>query len=192
MNNIQDLVDAIRQVMPEVVDEWNTTKLEQFEQLFGQSFENFFQGKQTQEKTKLIAPIIDSVFARRVQTRLPNFLLAEGKGQDYMFNHVPIESKITFGQGDSWTGNGYAKTPWHLLMRFELLNTGEMTHHFAMITDLAACQSQWTAPGTTSNFSTLRFSIQDFDNLIPITGTISNLTQTGRNGKYVRAILTEA
>ena len=185
---MNDLINALQQVLPAVVKEWNEVKLQQFEQLFGQTFEKFFEGRQTQEKTKLVAPILDSVIARYLKEELPNFDVAEGKGQDYLYNNIPIESKITFGQGDSWTGNGYAKTPWHMLMRFEVLDNGTITRHFAMMVDMSTCKSQWTAPGTTSNFSTLKFVTEDYDNLIVATGSISRLTNTGKAGKYVRAI----
>ena len=50
---MENLVTAIRAVTPEVVTEWNTVKLPLFEQLVGQSFEQYFQGRQTQEKTKI-------------------------------------------------------------------------------------------------------------------------------------------
>lgn len=186
---MQTLSDAIQQVLPEVVQEWNTIKLPLFESLVEQSFEKYFEGRQTQEKTKMVAPILDSIFARRMQAIIPEFVVAEGKGQDYVYGAIPFESKITFGEGDSWTGNGYSKTPWHLLMRFEVAANGIIVKQFAMITDLTTCKSKWTAPGTTSNFSTLRFVVEDQDKLIPVVGAVTNKTKTGRDATYVSPVM---
>lgn len=179
------LVDAIKTVIPEVIQEWNTIKLPLFEQLVEQSFEKYFEGRQTQEKTKMVAPILDSIFARRTQAIIPEWSVSEGKGRDYMYGDIPFECKITFGDGDSWTGNGYSKTPWHLLVRFELTKQGTIISYFAMITDLEKCDSKWTAPGTTSNFSTLKFKVSDIDKLIPIIGKLSNKTKTGKDATYM-------
>jgi hypothetical protein len=186
---MQQLISAIKETIPELVKEWNTTKLAQFESLYEQSFEKYFEGRQTQEKTKLVAPILDSIFARLMKNKLSTFVVAEGKGLDYMYGSIPIESKITFGEGSSWTGNGYSKTPWHLLMRFEVNNAGTIVGQFVMLTDLSKCRSKWTAPGTTSNFSILKFVVEDYDNLIPVVGTITNKTSTGRAGTYVAPVM---
>ena len=186
MNN---LVTAIRAVTPLVVKEWNAVKLPLFEQLVEQSFEQYFQGRQTQEKTKMVAPILDSIFARLIQQILPEWVIAEGKGLDYMYGEIPFECKITFGSGDSWTGNGYSKTPWHLLMRFELDQQGTIIKQFAAIADLLGCVSKWTSPGDTSNFSTLKFRVVDQSRLIPICGEVSNLTRTGKPATYVMPVM---
>jgi hypothetical protein len=74
-------------------------------------------------------------------------------------------------------------------MRFEVTNTGTIIGQFVMLTDLSTCKSKWTAPGTTSNFSTLKFVVEDYDNLIPVVGTITNKTTTGRVGTYVAPIM---
>jgi hypothetical protein len=186
---MNELVEAIKTAIPEVIQEWNTIKLPLFEQLVEQPFEQYFEGRQTQEKTKMVAPILDSIFARRVKAIIPEFIVAEGKGLDYMYGDIPVENKITFGSGDSWTGNGYSKTPWHLLVRFELTEQGTIVSQFAMMTDLSQCNSKWTAPGTTSNFSTLKFKVEDMDKLIPIIGQVSKKTITGRNSTYVRLLM---
>lgn len=187
--NIDNLKSGITAIMPTVVEEWNTVKLPLFESLVEQTFEKFFEGRQTQEKTKMVAPILDSIFARQIKNLLPEFVVAEGKSQDYKYFQTPFESKITFGEGDSWTGNGYKKTPWHLLMRFEVQSNGIITRKFVMIVDMDKCKSKWTAPGTNSNFSTLRFLTEDNQHLIPIVGSVDTLTRTGRPGTYIRPIM---
>jgi hypothetical protein len=186
---MQKLVAAIKIVVPKVVEEWNTVKLPLFELLVEQSFKDYFEGRQTQEKTKMVAPILDSIFARLMKNIIPIFVVSEGKGQDYLYGIIPIESKITFGIGDSWTGNGYSKTPWHLLMRFELNEDGKIIGQFAMITDLSQCVSKWSSPGDKSNFSTLRFKVVDMNNLIGIIGRMSNKTKTGKDSTYVTPLI---
>jgi hypothetical protein len=187
---MQTLVLAIQQILPQVVNEWNTVKLPLFESLVEQSFEKYFEGRQTQEKTKMIAPILDSIFARKINAIIPEFVVSEGKGQDYVYGSVPFESKITFGEGNGWVGNGYSKTPWHLLMRFELTQDGKIVKQFAMIANLDECNSKWDTPGTTSNFSGLKFLAEDHPKLIPIVGSITNKTPSGRkDGKYILPVM---
>jgi hypothetical protein len=183
------LADSIKQVLPAVVKEWNAVKLPLFESLVEQSFADYFKKRLTQEKTKMLAPILDNIFARHMKAVVHNFVVSEGKGQDYSYGSIPMESKITFGIGDSWTGNGYNKTPWHLLMRFELTEHGKIINHFVMITDLSECSSQWTAPGKNSNFSTLKFKIDDLDKLITVIGQVSEKTRTGRKSTYVTTLM---
>ena len=186
---MNQLIDAIKQVMPDMVNEWNTVKLPLFESLVEQNFEQYFGGRQTQEKTKMVAPILDSIFARRMKNILPEFVTAEGKGQDYLYGTIPFESKITFGTGDSWTGNGYIKTPWHLLRRFEVTDQGKIVQQFAMIANLDECKSRWTAPGTTSNFSTLKFVAEDQVKIHTVIGSVIDRTKTGRPAAYLTPIM---
>ena len=175
---MNDLLSAIKTVMPSLVEEWNNKKLAQFEQLVEQKFEQYFEGRQTQEKTKMVAPILDSVFARLMKPILAGFAVDEGKGRDYIWNTIPLESKITFGAGKSWTGNGYAKTPWHILMRFEITDEGVITGYFATLVNLDNCASKWTVPpadkAKTSNFSTLTFLKEDSQHLLPIHGVFTS------------------
>jgi hypothetical protein len=180
---INELSNAIQKILPLVVEEWNTKKLPLFESLVEQSFVDYFAGRQTQEKTKMVAPILDSIFYRYISSILSNFEVAEGKGTDYKWNKVFFESKITFSEGNSWTGNGYTKTPWHILMKFNLTEEGHIVSQFAMLANLDECTSKWTAPGQKSNFSTLAFVVEDIQNLIPIIGTVSDKTSEGRSTK---------
>ena len=53
-NEMQQLISAIKETIPELVKEWNTTKLPAFESLYEQPFEKYFEGRQTQEKTKMV------------------------------------------------------------------------------------------------------------------------------------------
>ena len=182
---IKALIDAIKSSVPNVVTEWNTNKLPQFESLVEQSFRQYFAGRQTQEKTKLVAPILDVIFARLMKTQLTNFEIDEGKGRDYCYGTTPLESKITLGQGAGWVGNGYAKTPWHILMKFDVDEDGRINKMFATLVDLDKCKSKWSTPGDKSNFSGLTFFIEDAPHLMPIIGTVKH------SSKYLKPLLTE-
>lgn len=180
-----ELVEPIRKVIPDVVNEWNNIKLPLFQQLVEQSFEDYFSGRQTQEKTKMIAPILDSIFYRHMRTILPSFSVAEEKGKDYIFNNLPLECKITIMEGYNWTGNGYTKTPWHLLFRFKVESNGIISKKFAMLANLDQCKTRWTEPADSANYSALRFLSEDLNLLIPIIGNVVNTTKTGKPGTYV-------
>ena len=54
---LQKLVDAVKNILPAVIKEWNEIKLIQFETLYEQSFEQYFKNLQTQEKTKRLSSI---------------------------------------------------------------------------------------------------------------------------------------
>ena len=188
---MENLKVAINGILPSVVNEWNTVKLGQFTALYEQSFEDYFKGRKTQEKTKVVSPILDSIFARNLKQVVPTFEVDEGKGRDYCYGDIPIESKITFGNGHGWTGNGYGKTPWHLLMRFNLTETGVITSYFAMLANLDECKSNWTAPGDKSNFSTLQFLVEDKDKLQVVTGSVSDKTKTGKDSTYIKPVMVD-
>jgi hypothetical protein len=74
-------------------------------------------------------------------------------------------------------------------MRFEVAANGTITKQFAAIVDLDQCKSKWTAPGTSSNFSTLKFLVEDQDKIMPVVGAITNKTKSGRDGTYVDMIM---
>ena len=170
MNN--KLKIAIESVIPEMVKEWNEVKLPIFEKLYEQSFSEYFKGRQTQEKTKCVAPCLDSIFARLIEGYIPEFKIDETVGRDYKWGDEGYECKITLGETNGWTGNGYAKTPNHILLRFTMNEDGMITHMFASLVDLNKCESRWTDPTTTSNFSTLSFLKEDVDMINVIIGDI--------------------
>ena len=166
------LQETIAAVIPEMVEEWNTVKLPKFEDLYEQSFAELFKDRQTQEKTKAVAPCLDVVFARLIKKFIPDFEINETVGQDYKWGDVGYECKITFGMGTGWTGNGYTKTSKHMLLRFTLTEDGKITEMFAALADLDECKSRWTDPTINSNFSTLAFVKEDADVLDVIIGDI--------------------
>ena len=172
---INDKLKAnIKKVLPLVVDEWNTTKLPMFEKLIEKSFKEYFEGRQTQEKTKMIAPILDAIFERMVNDLDPTFVADEGKGHDYLHGDLPMECKITCSPSGKWTGNGYAKTPIHILMSFKLEDDGNITDMFCMFANLTDdIESGWgKKTSLTANFVSLRLLSEDIDNFDVVVGEV--------------------
>jgi len=169
---IMILREAIAAVIPELVEEWNTVMLPKLEDMaYGLSFSEIFKDRLTQEKTKVVSPFLDIVFARLIKRYIPDFEVDETVGRDYIWNSEGFECKITFGK-NGWTGNGYAKTPKHILLRFTLTEDGKITEMFAALVDLDECKSRWTDKTTKSNFSTLKFVKEDADVLDVTVGDI--------------------
>jgi hypothetical protein len=175
-----ELFSTIKQILPELCKEWNEKKLPQFESLVEKNFKEYFAGKKTQEKTKMVAPILDVIFARLVNSLLPDFKVDEGVGRDYNYKGTPLESKITFCTGNTWTGNGFFKTPVYILLRFDISDDGIITDMFACSVDLSVCKSAWTIPEASSgsedkkrthNFSGLALLAEDLSKINQITGT---------------------
>jgi len=181
------LIEAIRQSLPAVAQEWNTVKLPLFETLVEKPFAEYFDGKQTQEKTKLMAPVLDVIFARRVASIVPEFVIKEGRGQDYQYGTIPFECKITFGIGNNWNGNGYAKAPWHILLRFDVSETGQITHMFASLVNLDVCISKWKSASKsntkTVNWYHLVFVKEDLGHLTMAVGKIQ------QKSKYLQPVM---
>ena len=168
---MEKLIQAIKDSIPLVIEEWNNKKINHFEILFEHSFEDYFCERETQEKTKIISPIIDTIFARIMSQQIDNFVIDEGKGRDYRWYNIPLENKLTLSTGNSWTGNGYEKTDYHILSKFELNKSGKIISYFSCLVNLKECSSFWSKPHK-SNFSTLKFLNDDFDKIIPIHGNI--------------------
>jgi hypothetical protein len=174
---MKELFSTIKQILPELCKEWNEKKLPQFESLVEQSFREYFKGRKTQEKTKMVAPILDVIFARMVSSLLEGFRVDEGVGRDYIYNGTPLECKITFCSGNTWTGNGFLKTPIYILLRFDISDDGLLTSMFACVVDLSICKSAWTIPEEsvdkkrTHNFSGLALLAEDLTNINQIIGT---------------------
>jgi hypothetical protein len=166
---MEELIKAIYVSIPKVVKEWNAKKLLEFENLYEQTFKEYFNDKQTQEKTKIISPIIDAIFARIMCEQINGFVIDAGRGKDYNWNGIPLESKLTLSSGNSWTGNGYKKTDYHILSKFDFNEYGLIISYFSCLVNLNDCLSKWSKPHM-SNFSTLKFINEDIDKIILIYG----------------------
>ena len=168
--DIELLAKTLREVMPQICDEWNNVSLPLMEKLYRKSFKDIFKNRQTQEKTKAISPIIDEIIAEKIQEKISNFTITEGKGFDYTLNNTEIEWKNSLSDSDSWTGNGYKKTNWHVLCKFIPNEDGIVEEYFACILPYDVVDSNWSDTGN-SNFSSLQLLKSDLDNIIEVSGT---------------------
>ena len=167
---MKELRNTIKEVLPELVDTWNNEKLPLLETVWEQSFKDYFSKRQTQEKTKMVAPVLDVIFSRLMKEKLSGFVVDEGKGRDYDFNGTKIECKITLSVSDSWTGNGYPKTPWHIFFKFEMNEHGKIISSFSTLVNMSKCKSAWSTTGSSANFSSLKFLVEDLEHLDIISG----------------------
>jgi hypothetical protein len=93
-----------------------------------------------------------------------------------VFENISIEGKITLSKDNSWTGNGYKKTNWHLLVKLELDDNGMIRYSFCALVPLDECDSNWTKPTLGSNFSSLKFENRDYQKINIINGMIERKT----------------
>ena len=171
--DIQLVADALQEQLPFIVEEWNTVSLPLMEKLYRKSFKDIFKNRQTQEKTKAISPIIDEIIAEKIQEKVSNFTITEGKGFDYTLNETEIEWKNSLSDSDSWTGNGYRKTNWHVLCKFIPNEDGVIESYFACIIPYDMIESNWSETGN-SNFSSLKLLKDDNLNIIKVAGTLTS------------------
>ena len=171
--DLQDVAPALREQLPSICNEWNTVSLPLMETLYRKSFKKIFENRQTQEKTKAISPIIDEIIAEKIQEKVSNFTITEGKGFDYTLNDTEIEWKNSLSDSDSWTGNGYRKTNWHVLCKFIPNEDGVIESYFACIIPYDMLESNWSETGN-SNFSSLKLLKDDNLKIIKVAGTLSS------------------
>ena len=120
-----------------------------------------------------ISPIIDEIIAEKIQEKVSNLTITEGKGFDYTLNDTEIEWKNSLSNSDSWTGNGYRKTNWHVLCKFIPNEDGVIESYFACIIPYDVIKSNWSETGN-SNFSSLKLLKDDNFNIIKVAGTLTS------------------
>jgi hypothetical protein len=173
-STMDPLINAIREVYLGAINEFNTVKMPLIEEFLGRPIIEEFPDpkKRTAETTKVLARGLDNTFFRHIHAVEPTFIEDESAGRDNLFGAIPIEQKITFGKGDSWTGNGYDKTGWHLLKKFNMSDTGRINGCFIALVNLEECTSRWTDRTLKSNFSSLCLRSVDKDKIHVIVGTL--------------------
>jgi hypothetical protein len=168
------LINAIRLVYLQAINEFNTVKMPLLEEALGRSIIEEFPDpdKRTSETTKVLGRILDNTFFRHIHAIEPTFIEDECAGRDNCFGTIPIEQKTTFGKGDSWTGNGYHKTGWHLLKKFSMSDIGRINGCFLALVNLEECTSKWSEKTLKSNFSGLQLKSVDRDKIHVIVGNL--------------------
>jgi len=180
--NMEPLINAIRIVHAAAIADFNIVKMPHIEAFLGRSIIKAFPDpkKRTAETTKVLARGLDNSFFDHIHAIEPEFVEDEGAGMDNRFRGTPIEQKITFSKGGSWTGNGYDKTGWHLLKKFGMSETGRINACFLALVNLDECTSKWSDRTIKSNFSTLALKTVDADKIFVIVGSLkknkTNLT----------------
>ncbi len=181
---MQDLVQALAQSIPAAVNEMNEIRIPQLEAAWGRGFceEMANEGQVTVEIAKNYARPLNNAIFRHTQLILPEYQENTVNGSDYSLRGCLIEDKNSFSEGNGWVGNGFAKTPLHLLKKFTVNDQGRITGCFAALVDLSQCTSGWSAKTTATNRSVIQFAVADLPHLQVIMGTIKS------NKKYLKPI----
>jgi hypothetical protein len=171
---MNDLIQTIQQVLPAVIKEVNEIRIPALETAWGRPFkaEMANEDQVTVEIAKNYARPLNNTFLRHIQAILPGFTEHTTNGSDYAFNGTPIEDKNSFSEGNGWVGNGFAKTPVHLLKKFKVDANGRITHAFIALVDLSKCKSAWSAKTTDTNRSVISFAKEDLSHVNVIVGSI--------------------
>lgn len=166
------LVATLRTCLPAIVQEFNTVRLPALEIALGRPFREEFTTETTDSVTKVLCRPFNNCMFRHVHAILPEFIERATKGLDWMFSDIPIEDKNTFSESNSWTGNGFDKTGWHLLKKFVIDEDGRITAAFVALVDIRKCKGSWSEKTMTSNFSSLQFACEDAQHFHIIHGEV--------------------
>lgn len=171
----QRFIEAVELSIEPAVRDFNERRLPALEQAWGRSYqaEMANESQQTVETTKNYSRPINNSFYREIQSRLPEFEEQTTNGSDYRYGEILIEDKNSFGSGNSWVGNGFLKTPMHLLKKFEIDDQGRITHAFVAVVDISLCQGAWTEKTTKTNRSELKFLVADREHIRVIMGRLA-------------------
>ena len=126
--------------------------------------------------TKIISPIFD-VLLKKILKNIEEFIETKENKKDYTYKQLlGVEAKLNISQmhninKTSWTGNGYEKVPYHLLVKITFTTTGEINTLCMILVNLDKCLSKWSEKKTKSNFSSLQFYKEDQQHINIIVGT---------------------
>jgi hypothetical protein len=174
-NKIKNLVKILEEQLDKIINEFNNHIDDKFEEFFLTPFSEYFKDSKTQEITKIISPTFNAILCKVLKPY--GFYKCENNGSDYDFDGILIEGKITSSKDNSWTGNGYYKTNWHLLIKLKLNCDGMIDSIFCALIPLDECVSKWTAPSNKSNFSGLKIENVDYSKMIIIRGDVEIKTK---------------
>jgi hypothetical protein len=137
---------------------------------FFETFSEWKKNAPTQEITKVLSPFF-TAYLKKTMSNI-GFMPKESKGLDYIWENFEIEGKLSLSSANSWTGNGFPKTNWHLLIKLKFDDDGKILGSFVCLVPLNECYSDWTKSGTKDNFSTLKLRVEDYYNIIKIVGDL--------------------
>lgn len=165
----------------EIIEKFNKHFSENFSKLYLQSFREYTFDMKTQDKTPLISGIFNTIMC--VVLKDYGFIRRETDGYDFIYKTIKIEGKNTTSLDSSWTGNGYNKTNWHLLIKLSIDEDGLIKKSFCTFLPLDESYSKWTSPKEDSNFSTLKIDTKDYDTTIVVRGEFK------KNPKFLGILL---
>ena len=171
---MQPLIQTLQQVLPQIIQEFNEVRLPALETAWGRSFraELANEDQKTVEISKNYSRPLNNTMFRHVSALLPQFTEHTTAGSDYLFQGTPLEDKNSFSPGNGWVGNGFAKTNWHLLKKFQVDDDGRITHAFVALVDLSLCSATWSAKTLATNRSVIQFKNADQPHITVIWGAI--------------------
>lgn len=171
---MRQLSDTIRKLLPEIIDEINNVRIPALEEAWGRSFKDELEneGQVTVEIAKNYARPVNNTFYRHINAVLPEFTEKTIDGSDYMLGDIAIEDKNSFSSGNGWVGNGFNKTPIHLLKKFEVDENGRICKAFIALVDLSKTRSGWSDKTINTNRSVIQFTNEDINNIDVIVGSV--------------------
>lgn len=146
-------------------------------------FETFSEWKKSQD-TQTVTQTLSGIFNAYLKKELKNigFHVKAGKRMDYLWDDIEIEGKLSCSVSESWTGNGFPKTNWHLLIKLSFNSDGLLNGSFVCLVPLNECLSSWTKSGEKDNFSSLKLRKEDLEKIFLIWG------QFKKNPTYLKPI----
>ena len=171
---MKTLIQTIKKVLPDVIQEMNAQRIPALESAWGRSFKDEMTNEDqvTVEIAKNYARPLNNTFFRHINKILPSFKEHTTNGSDYIYDGVLIEDKNSFSEGNGWVGNGFQKTPVHLLKKFQVDENGRIIKAFIALVDLSKCKSAWSAKTTDTNRSVISFAKEDLSHINVIVGSI--------------------
>jgi hypothetical protein len=169
------LVTTIRSVLSSVIEEVNTIRIPALEIAWGRSFkeEMLNEGQVTVEIAKNYARVLNNTFFRHISKNIKTFKEHTTNGSDYRYGNILIEDKNSFSpDAIGWVGNGFNKTPMHLLKKFRVDENGRITEAFIALVDTSKVQRGWSARKINTNRSIIDFSTYDIDCITVIYGQL--------------------
>jgi hypothetical protein len=179
MNTIK-LKNTIRQVLPAVIKEVNFVRIPALEKAWGRSFKDEFANEEqkTVEIAKNYARVLNNCMLRHISNELPQFKEHTTNGSDYVYGDLLIEDKNSFSpDSNTWVGNGFDKTPVHLLKKFRCDDNGRIIEAFVALVDLSKCKSQWSDKSLNTNRSVISFTNEDEKQIDVIFGKLQPKTK---------------
>ena len=174
MSKIKSLSSAINSVLVDAIKEINEVRIPALEVAWGRTFKEELENEdqKTVEIAKNYSRIVNNCIYRRVKEVLPDFKEHTTNGSDYILGDLLIEDKNSFSDSNGWVGNGFDKTPVHLLKKFICDENGRIISAFVAIVDLGKCKSAWSDRQLNTNRSVITFSKEDLQHIEIVFGDI--------------------